>query len=203
MTGAGELNMVVTDPFGQQRVISQPFYVAQQLLSPGLTEFSIGAGAGRLDYGIENFNYGRNLAYAWAASWNQRKPAGELRGEVNDEGAAIGAGADILVGNLGVLSLGAAATAGQLGNGTRYLVGFDRQTQFLSVGGRVSRATNNYREIGDLGHTLLKGPTHIFDIPLDATDRHPSCTPASGTTTQNHSPFTRRHTRSTSGPGRT
>ena len=47
MTGAGELNMVVRDPFGQERVISQPFYIAQQLLRPGLTEFSVGAGSGR------------------------------------------------------------------------------------------------------------------------------------------------------------
>ena len=41
MTGAGELNMVVRDAFGQQQVVTQPFYIAQQLLRPGLTEFSV------------------------------------------------------------------------------------------------------------------------------------------------------------------
>ncbi len=65
MTGAGELNLVVRDAFGQQQVVSQPFYIAQQLLKPGLTEFSVGAGAARLDYGLKNLDYGGSFGYGW------------------------------------------------------------------------------------------------------------------------------------------
>ena len=156
MTGAGELNMVVRDPFGQERVITQPFYIAQQLLRPGLTEFSVGAGSGRLNYGIENFDYSGTVAYGWARHGINSNLTGELRGEADNDGASVGAGADILVGDLGVLSFGGAASQGPDGNGTRYLLGFDRQTPFLSAGVRFTRASETYREIGDLGPQISR-----------------------------------------------
>jgi outer membrane usher protein len=151
MTGAGELSMVVRDPFGQERVITQPFYIAQQLLRPGLTEFSVGAGAGRVDYGLENFDYDGAFAYGWVRHGIDFNVTGELRGEADSNGAAVGAGADLLVGDLGVASVGAAASQRPRGNGTRYLLGFDRQTPFLSFGAHVTRASPDYREIGDTG----------------------------------------------------
>lgn len=151
MTGAGELNMVVRDPFGQERVITQPFYIAQQLLRPGLTEFSVGAGSGRLNYGIENFDYSGTVAYGWLRHGINSNLTGELRGEADNDGASVGAGADILVGDLGVFSFGGAASQGPDGNGSRYLLGFDRQTPFLSAGARFTRASENYREVGDFG----------------------------------------------------
>jgi outer membrane usher protein len=159
MTGAGELNMVVRDPFGQERVISQPFYIAQQLLRPGLTEFSVGAGSGRLNYGIENFDYGGNLAYGWLRHGLSENLTGELRGEADNDGAALGGGADLLVGDIGVLSLGGTASQGPRGNGSRYLIGFDRQTPFVSAGARVTRASENYREIGDAGPQVSQSST--------------------------------------------
>jgi outer membrane usher protein len=151
MTGAGELNMVVRDPFGQERVITQPFYIAQQLLRPGLTEFSVGAGSGRLNYGIENFDYSGTIAYGWVRHGISTHLTGEMRGEADNDGASVGAGTDVLVGDLGVLSVGAAASQGPDGNGARYLLGFDRQSPFVSAGARFTRASENYREVGDLG----------------------------------------------------
>ena len=159
MTGAGELNMVVRDAFGQQQVVTQPFYIAQQLLRPGLTEFSVGAGAGRLNYGLTNLDYGGTIAYGWARHGISANLTGEVRAEADADGAAVGAGTDVLVGNLGVLSVGGTATQGPQGNGTRYLVGFDRQTPFLSFGARFTRASENYREIGDFGPQVAQWST--------------------------------------------
>lgn len=56
-SGQGDATLVVTDAFGRQQQISQPFYVTQQLLKEGLHDFYYGAGAMRnfsnkmLDYG--------------------------------------------------------------------------------------------------------------------------------------------------------
>jgi len=47
----------VTNAFGQQQVISQPFYVTTQLLKPGLSEYSFSAGAARFNYGLKNLDY--------------------------------------------------------------------------------------------------------------------------------------------------
>jgi len=57
----------------------------------------------------------------------------------------------VLVGNIGVFSAGVAASQSDRGNGTKYLVGFDRQTPFVSVGARMYRASEQYEEIGDFG----------------------------------------------------
>jgi outer membrane usher protein len=151
MTGAGQLNLVVRDAFGQQQVVTQPFYIAQQLLKPGLTEFSVGAGAARLNYGLENFDYGNTFGYGWVRQGLSSNLTGELRAEADTDGAAAGVGADVLVGDLGVVSGGLAGSSGPKGTGTRYLVGFDRQTPFLSFGARYTYASENYREIGDTG----------------------------------------------------
>src|SRR5262249_36839264 len=62
VTGAGDVQFVVRDAFGQQQVITQPFYTSRQLLRPGLDEWSVNAGAERLNYGIESFDYGSGFA---------------------------------------------------------------------------------------------------------------------------------------------
>ena len=65
--------MVVRDAFGQQQVVTQPFYIAQQLLRPGLTEFSVGAGAGRLNYGLDQPRLRRHDRLRLGAPWHQRQ----------------------------------------------------------------------------------------------------------------------------------
>ncbi|HJW52326.1 MAG TPA: fimbria/pilus outer membrane usher protein, partial [Burkholderiaceae bacterium] len=159
MTGAGELNLVVRDAFGQQQIVSQPFYIAQQLLKPGLTEFSVGAGAARLNYGLENFDYGSSFGYGWVRQGFTSNLTGELRAEADEDGAAAGVGADVLIGRLGVLSGGFAGSNGPDGSGTRYLIGFDRQTPFLSFGARYTHASPHYREIGDSGPQISEWST--------------------------------------------
>ena len=159
MTGAGQLNMVVRDAFGQQQVVSQPFYIAQQLLKPGLTEYSVGAGAARLNYGLENFDYGGSFGYGWIRQGFTSNLTGELRAEADTDGAAAGVGADVLIGDIGVVSGGIAGSSGPNGSGTRYLIGFDRQTPFLSFGARYTSASKHYREIGDIGPQISEWST--------------------------------------------
>jgi outer membrane usher protein len=154
MTGAGQLNLVVRDAFGQQQVVTQPFYIAQQLLKPGLTEYSVGVGAARLNYGLENFDYGGAFGYGWVRQGFTSNLTGELRAEADTDGAAAGVGGDVLVGDIGVVSAGLAGSSGSNGSGARYLIGFDRQTPFLSFGARYTRASENYREIGDTGRAI-------------------------------------------------
>ncbi len=48
--------------FGQQQVITQPFYASRRLLRGGLDEYQISVGAMRENYGLESFDYGSALA---------------------------------------------------------------------------------------------------------------------------------------------
>lgn len=166
ITGAGDLNLVVRDAFGQQRVISQPFYIAQQLLQPGLTEFSISAGAERLNYGIRNFDYGQGYASGYLRAGLTRNLTAEARAEFDRDNATAGVGADLLVGQLGVVSAGAALSRANGASGARYLLGFDRQGRLLSFGARATRATSGYAEIGEPLPRVSSSSTAFFRAPL-------------------------------------
>jgi outer membrane usher protein len=166
ISGAGELNLIVRDAFGQQRVISQPFYVAQQLLRPGLTEFSISAGAERLNYGISNFDYGQGYATGYLRGGITQNLTAEARAEFDGDGGAVGVGADVLVGQLGVVSAGAALSQVNGVSGARYLLGFDRQGRVLSFGARATRATSGYAEIGQPIPRVSSSSTAFFRAPL-------------------------------------
>jgi len=62
VNGAGVATMVTTDALGRQVQTAVPFYVSSQLLRPGLTDYSISAGALRRQYGLRSFSYGRAVA---------------------------------------------------------------------------------------------------------------------------------------------
>jgi outer membrane usher protein len=166
ISGAGDLNLVVRDAFGQQRVISQPFYVAQQLLQPGLTEFSISAGAERLNYGVRNFDYGQGYASGYLRRGLTQTLTAEARAEADSDGGAAGVGVDLLVGQLGVVSAGAALSQFNGASGARYLLGFDRQGRVLSFGARATRATSGYAEIGQPLPRVSSSSTAFFRAPV-------------------------------------
>lgn len=56
-SGQGDATLVLTDAFGRQQTITQPFYVTQQLLKEGLHDFSYGLGA------MRNFNTNKVFDY--------------------------------------------------------------------------------------------------------------------------------------------
>jgi outer membrane usher protein len=155
LNGAGELQVVVNNAFGQQQVISQPFYVTSQLLKPGLSEFSYSLGSERFNYGVENLDYHGYIGSAYYRYGVNDGLTVEGRAEADNYVRGIGVGADWVVGLFGVLSTGVAASSasgnqdGHNGTGERYLLGFSRQTQAWSVAVQSTWATNNFRQIGD------------------------------------------------------
>jgi len=64
VNGAGEARVVTTDAVGRQVSTVIPFYVAPELLRPGLSDFSLSVGALRQKYGLTSFGYGKLVASA-------------------------------------------------------------------------------------------------------------------------------------------
>jgi outer membrane usher protein len=56
VTGAGEVQLQVTDLLGREQLITQSYYVSSRLLKPGLHDFGYELGALRRDYGRESFD---------------------------------------------------------------------------------------------------------------------------------------------------
>jgi len=58
-TGPHMVDVVLKDPFGNERKFSYPLYMSSQLLREGLHEYSYNAGFLREQYGLESNNYGK------------------------------------------------------------------------------------------------------------------------------------------------
>ena len=148
ITGAGDVQLVVRDIFGQQQMISQPFYASNNLLREGLDDFQIQFGAVRQDYGIRSFDYG---GWIGAGTW-RRGITDRLTLEAHAEGdtyaRAAGVAGNWLAGDLGVITLGTAASTGDAGTGALALAGFDRNTRRYGFGVRSFWATEDFRVAG-------------------------------------------------------
>jgi len=149
VTGAGEVQFVVRDAFGQQQVVTQPFYTSRRLLQPGLDDWSINAGSERLDYGSESFDYGSGFLSAYWRRGVTDRATIELLGEGDSQARAAGATIDFIPASAGVVTLGAAGSNGSAGNGSLALAGYEYQGRQFNVGVRSIWASPAFRMPGD------------------------------------------------------
>lgn len=174
LNGAGELQVVVNNAFGQQQVITQPFYVTTQLLQPGLSEYSFSAGSERFNYGLRNFDYQGFIGSAYYRYGVTDTLTVQARAEGDNNIRGAGAGADYVVGYFGVLSAGIAGSSasgdviGAKGTGGRLLLGFSRQASLASFAVQSTVATPNYREIGDTPVQEASATRASFNVALPA-----------------------------------
>jgi outer membrane usher protein len=148
MTGAGQMQVVVTDALGRQQVVSQPFYTGPTLLRAGLSEYSVEAGAIRRDYARYSNEYGDVLVAGTYRRGITDRFTAELHAE-GQPGAAAGGGLDAAVqlGTLGIVSLTAAAGGdGEIG----WLAGagFERNGPRFSIFARTRYATETFAQLG-------------------------------------------------------
>jgi outer membrane usher protein len=148
ISGAGQMQIVVTDALGRQQVIAQPYYTGPTLLRAGLSEYSFEAGAIRSNYGITSGDYGDLvLAGTFRHGFSDQFTA-EVHAEGQTGGAAA-AGVDTAwkIGSAGILSLTAAA-GGDDGFGWLGGVGFERNGRRVSLFARTQFASEEFAQLG-------------------------------------------------------
>jgi outer membrane usher protein len=131
-SGAGQINLVVRDLQGVQRVITQNYYLSPRMLARGLSDFSFEAGAPRYDYGYGDGDYrGAFVAAAYRYGLTDAITA-EGRVEVENGRRAAGAAVTALLASFGVVTAAGSWSRGAAGGGEsqggRYLLGFERTT---------------------------------------------------------------------------
>jgi len=147
VTGAGTISMTVTNALGQQVTLNRPFYASSALLTPGLQTFSAQVGAVRRNWGAVSNDYGK-----LAATGTYRRgltPTVTVEGSAEGAPGAIMAGGGVAVNvyNLGVLNLAVAGSTGSGRTGTQLTVGAQRIDRRLSLGGSVTMANRNFRDV--------------------------------------------------------
>ena len=82
----------MTDALGRERVVGAPFYASPLLLRPGLSDFTIAAGATRRNFTRESFDYGEAFVLgAYRRGLNDWATA-ETRVELSANLTLLGAG---------------------------------------------------------------------------------------------------------------
>ena len=157
INGSGDAVLVTTDALGRQVSTTLPFYVASQLLKPGLSDGAFTLGSLRHDYGIENFSYGPAAA------------SGSYRYGVNDywtleshaEGAQSlalgGVGTLVKLGNFGVVN-GAYSRSEMRGQGGQQVNwGYQYNTEWFNIG-----TQHSHRDRG-FGNLALYDSPDMYD----------------------------------------
>ena len=159
VTGSGDVQLVVRDAFGQQQVISQPFYASRQLLKPGLDDFTLSVGAKRRDYGIESFGDDGGYASGYWRRGLADTVTFEVAGEADHDVQALGAAIDFVPGRYGVVSLGAAGSRDGDGTGYLGLAGYQYQGPRFNFGVRSVWASADFRVPAEDGAGRLQRST--------------------------------------------
>jgi outer membrane usher protein len=151
ISGAGEMQVVVTDALGRQQVVSQPYYSGVNLLRAGLDQYSLELGSVRLDYGQRSGAYGDMLLAGTfrRGLTNSLTLGAHAEAESSGVGAA-GLDAALQVGTLGVL--GSTVAIGGNGAGAGWLsgFGFEHRGRWLGFSAGSQFSSNDFAQVGDL-----------------------------------------------------
>ncbi|MBZ4135456.1 fimbrial biogenesis outer membrane usher protein [Escherichia fergusonii] len=147
INGAGDAVLVTQDAAGRQVTTSLPFYVASNLLKPGMSDGALSFGALRREYGIDSFNYGPAAASASYRYGVSDFLTLEGHSEVAEELALGGAGAVVKLGYFGVVN-GAYSESRMHGrSGNQINWGYQYSTAAFSV---ATQHTRRERGFGNL-----------------------------------------------------
>ncbi|KAA8997041.1 fimbrial biogenesis outer membrane usher protein [Affinibrenneria salicis] len=147
INGAGEATVVTTDALGRQVSTSVPFYVSNQLLRAGLSDFDLSLGALRKDYGVKNAAYTSQPAasaiYRYGLN-NALTLSGH--GETVDDLYLLGAGADFTVGHWGTVS-SSFSHSERNAPGNQYSLGYSYYASLFSLSLQHMQRTSGYRDL--------------------------------------------------------
>ena len=167
-TGGGTVRLVVRDLLGRQVVSEQSYYASSSLLRRGLHDFSYELGLLRDGYGSRSNDYGTLIA---TTSHRYGLSDGvTLSGHAQASRAVVGAGAgaDLAVGEIGMVGASASFSRSARGTGGSFAGSFERRGTGLSFGLRGEYATASYAFIGMTeDNRPARFSTQAFaDVPL-------------------------------------
>lgn len=155
VSGAGSVQMNMTDVAGNRQQITLPFYASKQLLAPDLQTYSLDLGSIRRNWGIQSSDY---TSSAGAMTY-RRGLTNNLTVDMHAEGARdlslVGAGASMNLANLAVGSLSLSDSKGVNGQGKQIALNIQRLSRSLSAGLAVSRTQDNYDDIAALNGDVV------------------------------------------------
>lgn len=146
INGAGEATLVTTDALGRRVESSIPFYVSNQLLRSGLSDFDFSAGALRNEYGLRSADYSAAAVSGFYRYGFNDHLTLALQGEGRAGLARGGVGTDIAVARLGTLSLSVSQSQAD-SSGQQYSLGYSWLSPRISLNVSHVQRTSGFRDL--------------------------------------------------------
>lgn len=148
VSGRGEAAVVITDALGRQSTVAFPFYTTNQLLKPGLSDYSLDFGVVRESYGQRSFDYGSDPAFSgtWRRGMSHWLTL-EGHAEATSGLAQGGAGAVIALGHAGMLNAAYARSKDRGHSGSQAELGYNWRNARLNLSLNTLRTFGDYRDI--------------------------------------------------------
>jgi len=148
VNGSGQAQVVVTDAMGRQNTIGFPFYMSNQLLRHGFSDFSLEAGFVREGYGVDSFSYGDDLAASATYRYGLNDTL-TLSGhaEATSGLTDAGVGATFAIGGAGIINASIAASRDHGRNGQQAGVGYNWRNERFNFSLDTLRSFGDYRDI--------------------------------------------------------
>ena len=149
VSGAGEVQLRVTDLLGREQFLTQSYYVSPRLLKEGLSDYSVELGFERERFNDAQFDYGRPLLVGNESYGFTDSLTGDVRGEISDDRQAFGLGGAALLGSYGLVSAGVIGSRDDdVGEGFEAFADYEYRGRNFNVGVRTEYAHEDFRQIG-------------------------------------------------------
>lgn len=148
-SGAGDLEMVITDDFGREDRIRRPFYLSDLLLHPGDHDFSYSLGLLREGYGTTDDHYGDALlSLRHISGITSSFTAGGEAEIAGDQQTITGRGIFRLA-SYGIVQGGIGFSTGSMGDGTALHLAYDYRRRSLNTGVFFTRYEDDFATLAD------------------------------------------------------
>jgi outer membrane usher protein len=173
VTGAGNASIVLRDASGKEIQQDVPFFASAKLLRPGLYDYSVEAGAARLNYGAASFDYDSRVAASASGrvgltDWLTV----EGHTETTDRLGNIGAGFDLRTGAFGVLSAAGAVSTQDTNRGSLAYGSYQFQVWGLTFSTDSQHTFGAYRDLAAVTAPLQSVGTHLVAVPQTSTSQY-------------------------------
>lgn len=148
VTGRGEVQLVVRDMLGREKVITDNFYVSSRLLRAGLHEFSYELGSERGAYGSESNDYGSLFVAGLHRMGLTDAFTVEARAEARSGQYTAGLGGALLLGRFGAVYGALAGSSSDRGQGGQFTLGFEHSSRWLGFGFNLQAANAAFSQLG-------------------------------------------------------
>ncbi|MBY8821791.1 fimbria/pilus outer membrane usher protein [Sphingomonas colocasiae] len=168
LNGAGQATLAVTDMLGRRVTTTIPFYVSNDLLRPGLLDFSGSAGVLRRNYGRRNFDYGLAAATAALRYGVSRLITVEGSAEAGSGFASASLGALVQLGNAGVVNAGYAVSDDHGETGDRLTLGYQYRARRFGFAASHVRESDGFSDLSSIGDRHAARTTTIVATSLSS-----------------------------------